>query len=73
MSLSLRFIMLSTRSTKNQSAHHCGIGATLGVRDMSKVQGPDERAQGTHLSQAAEVEMSPMRQSQDAKAKVIYR
>jgi hypothetical protein len=40
---------------------------------MSKVQGPDERAQGTHLPQAAEVEMSPMRQSQDAEAKVSYK
>jgi len=45
----------------------------LGVRDMSKVQGPDERNQGTHLPQAAEVEMSAMRQSQDAEAKISYR
>jgi hypothetical protein len=45
----------------------------LGVSDMSKVQGPDERAQGAHLPQAAEVEMSDMRQSQDAEAKISCR
>jgi hypothetical protein len=40
---------------------------------MSKVQGPHERAQGTHLPQAAEVEMSVMRQSQNAEAEISYR
>jgi hypothetical protein len=45
----------------------------LGARDMSKVQGPDEGTQGTHLPPAAEVEMSAVRQNQDAEAKISYR
>jgi hypothetical protein len=36
---------------------------------MSKVQGPDEGDQGPHLPPAAKVEMSEVRQSQDAEAK----
>ena len=36
---------------------------------MSKVQGPDEGDQGPHLPPAAEVEMSEVRQGQDAEAK----
>jgi hypothetical protein len=36
---------------------------------MSKVQGLDDGSQRTRLPQAAEVEMSEMRQSQDAEAK----
>jgi hypothetical protein len=35
---------------------------------MSKVQGPDEGDQGPHLPPAAEVEMSEVRQGQDAEA-----
>jgi hypothetical protein len=35
---------------------------------MSKVQGPDEGDQMTHLPPAAEVEMPEMRQSQDAES-----
>jgi 5-formaminoimidazole-4-carboxamide-1-beta-D-ribofuranosyl 5'-monophosphate synthetase len=38
------------------------------TRDMSKVQGPDEGDQRTHLPPAAEVEMPEMRQSQDAES-----
>jgi hypothetical protein len=34
------------------------------------VQNPDEGGEGTHLSQAAKVDMSAMHQSEDAKAKV---
>ena len=36
---------------------------------MSKVQGPDEGDQGPHLPPAAEVEMSEVRQGQDAEEK----
>jgi hypothetical protein len=36
---------------------------------MSKVQGPDEGDQRTHLPPATEVEMSEVRQGQDAEAK----
>ena len=36
---------------------------------MSKVQGPDEGDQRTHLPPASEVEMSEVRQGQDAEAK----
>jgi hypothetical protein len=36
---------------------------------MSKVQSPDEGDQGPHLPPAAEVEMSEVRQGQDAEAK----
>ena len=35
---------------------------------MSKVQDPDEGDQGPHLPPAAEVEVSELRQGQDAKA-----
>src|ERR1700758_4564000 len=45
----------------------------LDTRDMSKVQSPDERAEGPHLPQAAQVEMSEVRQGQDAEAEVIPR
>jgi hypothetical protein len=37
---------------------------------MSEVQGPDEGAQGTYLPQAAEMDVSAVRQNQDAEAKV---
>jgi hypothetical protein len=37
---------------------------------MPEVQGADEGTQGTHLPQAAQVDMTAVRQSQDAKAKV---
>ena len=39
------------------------------IRDMSKVQGPDEGDQRTHLPPATKVEMSEVRQGQDAEAK----
>jgi hypothetical protein len=44
----------------------------LESRDMSKVQGPDEGNQGAHLPHAAEVEMSEIRQSGDAEAKIKF-
>jgi hypothetical protein len=36
---------------------------------MSKVQSPDDGGQRTHLPQTEEVEMSEVRQSQDAEPK----
>jgi hypothetical protein len=38
------------------------------MRDLSKVQSLHKRGQGTHLKQAAEVEMRAMRQDPDAEA-----
>jgi hypothetical protein len=35
---------------------------------VPEVQGPDEGTEGTHLSQAAKVDMPPVRQDQDAEA-----
>jgi hypothetical protein len=46
-----------------------GFSAMLEQRDLSKVQDPDEGAQRAHLPSAAEVEMSEVRQDQDAEAK----
>jgi hypothetical protein len=46
--------------------HWCDAG----MRDLSKVQSPYEGGEGTHLSQAAEVDVSAMHQSEDAKAEV---
>jgi hypothetical protein len=47
--------------------HWCDAG----IRDVSKVQGPDEGGEGTHLPQTAKVDMSAMHQSEDAKTKGI--
>jgi hypothetical protein len=40
------------------------------IRDVSKVQNPDEGGEGTHLSQAAKADVSGMHQSEHAKTKV---
>src|ERR1700722_20327286 len=52
------------RSMKSRSARFWS------TRDMSKMQSPDEGDQRPHLPQAAEMEVSEVRQGQDAEAKV---
>jgi hypothetical protein len=58
-------LLLYGRATARWTSVRCWC-----TRDVSKVQSPDERVQGAHLPQAAEVEVSEVRQGQDAEAEV---